>query len=281
MTTARVRFLAVSIACTLCACLVDSSTAKPQAPRPSYMFCLSHPSPPDTSYFSGIFVVDPSIDGDASAWNAQIQRERATCHGEVPLAPWVEQFDRYIAQRDPRTPRCSCSGFNTLAEAQKRIDEVIQSEQGFKYKVVETGWKYSTAHSVAPPATASQPAAATVAPVSIAPALPAGSARTKATPSAAAAVAPAQTPYAVCRGEVAGNNPTAYFSVPFDGTAKNTPAWTKSYREALNSKYGRASAGPLRCNTLKSLADAQAYLQTTIDKLRTTHKIIETGWKYQ
>jgi hypothetical protein len=58
-------------------------------------------------------------------------------------------------------------------------------------------------------------------------------------------------------------------------------AWWKPFREALNKKYGRASAGPLHCNTQKSLAKAQTYLQTTMDKLRATHKVIEAGWKYQ
>jgi hypothetical protein len=72
-----------------------------------------------------------------------------------------------------------------------------------------------------------------------------------------------------------------YFGVPFDGTDKNTSAWYTAFRAALNSKYGRESAGPLHCNTLKSLELAQQYLQNTMDKLRATHKIIETGWKFR
>jgi len=73
MTTGHTRILAISIVCMLYACLVDSASAQPQAPRTVYMFCLSHPNPPDTSYFSGIFVFDPS-DAAARAWNAENEK---------------------------------------------------------------------------------------------------------------------------------------------------------------------------------------------------------------
>jgi hypothetical protein len=143
MTTGHLRILTISIACVFCACLIDSAAAQPQAPRPTYYFCLSHPTP-DTAYFSGVFIVDYSIDGDARAWSAEAQRIAGTPLGSRP-APWVVQFDQLVAQTYPRTAKGagSCSNFGTLAEAQKRLDEVILSEQNLKHQVVKTGWKYT------------------------------------------------------------------------------------------------------------------------------------------
>jgi hypothetical protein len=122
----------------------------------------------------------------------------------------------------------------------------------------------------APPSTSPQPAAPAATP-----APPKGAA------VATAAAAPSQTPYAVCLAESSSPpKPTVYLGDPFDGTEKDTAAWTKAYRAALNDKYGRASAGPIRCNTLKSLDAAQAYVQKTKETLGPSRTIIETGWKY-
>ena len=147
MTTGHIRILAISIACMLCACLVDSASAQPQA-APTYYFCLSHPTP-DTAYFSGVFVGDYSIDGDARAWLAAGERDRRSMgHAPVPgPAPRVQQFDQVVAQTYPRIAKGagSCSSFGTLAEAQKRLDAVIQYEQSNKYKGNKTGWKYAPA----------------------------------------------------------------------------------------------------------------------------------------
>jgi hypothetical protein len=145
MTTGHLRMLTISFACVLCAGLVDSAAAEPQAPRPTYYFCLSHPTP-DTAYFSGVFVIDYSLDGDARAWSAEGRRIAGTPLGSRP-APWVVQFDQVVAQTYPRTAKGAgaCSNFGTVAEAQKRLDEVIQYEQDLKHQVVKTGWTYAPA----------------------------------------------------------------------------------------------------------------------------------------
>ena len=166
MTAGHIRILTISIACVLCACFVDSASAQPQA-APNYYFCFSHPTA-DTAYFSGVFVVDYSIDGDARAWAAAGERERRDRNSPSPgPAPWVQQFDQFVAQTYPRTAKGAgaCNSYGTLAETQKRLDNDIQSEQNNhtynnKYKVAETGWKYPPAASApAPPApAASRPA---------------------------------------------------------------------------------------------------------------------------
>jgi hypothetical protein len=294
MTTGHSRILALSIACILWTCLVDSASAHPQASRAAYTFCLSHPTPPDTSYFSGIFVIDPSIDGDARTWNAESQKIAATGHGGPPPAPWVEQFDQFLTQTYSRTRKGagSCNSFATLAEAQKRLDEVIQSEQNFKYKVVETNWKYNTAHPIAPPATVSQPvAAAPIAPprppTATPPVAPAASpAPVAPRPNvsgphvAAAPIAPPlqATSYAVCWSESPVRK-TAYFGVPFPAVKVDNQAWAKEYRDFLTTKYGRV--GLISCRTLKSLPEAQQQVQTWMDTARARDTLVETGWKFQ
>jgi hypothetical protein len=165
MTTGHIRILTISIACVLCPCFVDSGSAQPQA-APNYYFCFSHPTA-DTAYFSGVFVIDYSIDGDARAWRAAGERERRDRNSPSPgPAPWVQQFDQFVAQTYPRTAKGAgaCNSYGTLAETQKRLDESIQYEQDNKYnnkfKVVKTGWKYTPNPNATPPAPASQPVAA-------------------------------------------------------------------------------------------------------------------------
>ncbi len=226
MTTGHIRILTISIACVLCTCLADSAAAQPQAPRPTYYFCLSHPTP-DTAYFS--FVIDYSLDGDARAWNAAGERELRS-GGRAPNpgpAPWVVQFDQFVAQTYPRTAKGagSCSNFGTLAEAQKRLDEVIQSEQNSKYKVFKTGWKYTPNPNATPPTPASQPVAA--APVAAA------------QPVGDVVASQSQTPYMVCWAQSSG---PPYVSAAGDGTKGDKRAWTVGFFEFLNKKYGFSGA---------------------------------------
>jgi hypothetical protein len=149
----------------------------------------------------------------------------------------------------------------------------IADYRSSSYTVIETDWTYTPVTGGAPGT--SVPAA----PAPVAPAKPATPARPAAMPSAAAAVAPAQTPYAICWGDQYGLHPTAYFSAPFAAPVRNENAWSKAYSEVLRNQY--KFAGGIHCPTLKSLAEAQQRLRLAEDRYRAHWKIIETGWKYE
>lgn len=296
----------------LCFAFARPASAQQQASRTYYSYCYSEPihvtTPgPLTRYYSGVFadpdpaqsIIPPAQDPLAAG------RPDGGTAARGRLA-WTVQFNEFLVKMYsfPTSVPVTCEAFNTPEQAQQRLDSLKQYERGAKNGIIETGWKYvyvpgqaipgadpcytpPTQHritNVAPGCAAGGTSAPTAPAVSgtANPPPPAPKAATPSPATVAAPIAPAEqgVPYAVCWGESAGlKDPTAYFSAPFDGAVKNVAGWSKAYKEVLVSKY--KFAGALHCNVFNSLAEAQQHIQTTGDSLRSSHKIVETGWKYQ
>ncbi len=252
----------MSIAGLLCAGLADFASAQPQAAQASYLFCYSTQA---NWYYSGIFVIDPSVDADYRAWNAAIETE-LRAGGRAPNpgpAPWVKEFNRFIAATyaNSRKDGGACEGGRTSEEAQKRLDEIIQYQQRLnaqlqrqsRYQLVETGWRYTPSPSATSAAPPSSPAVA--APM--------------------AAAAKPQAPYVVCH-----DTGDTYFSAVFDGNKGDRRAWTLGFIQFLKEKYGY-TARTSACDALRSLPEAQRFLKARIDTARSfKREVIETGWVY-
>jgi hypothetical protein len=229
---------------------------------------------------------------------------------DVPSA-----FARFVANKFKfpagMTSTANCTQLQSLAEAQSFIKQyvTIPIQRGIldckRAHCIMTDWTNAPAAYTPDQAAASGPAPATppcnskpvagnipcgapasaparpAAPVAVNP--PPPPTTPKAAQAARSAVAPQpaapQTPYAICWGELAGLNPVAYFSAPFEARIRNTAAWSAAFKEALRNKY--KFAGVIRCPTMNSLAEAQQRAQQTEDSMRAHGKVVETGWKYE
>jgi hypothetical protein len=90
--------------------------------------------------------------------------------------------------------------------------------------------------------------------------------------------------FVVCWAD--GDPNTRYYNPPVDGGDGSYGTWMPSYQSFMQQKYHYQRN--VRCNKQPTLAEAQAYYQTTLEQARvytsingTPSPIVVTDWKYK
>jgi len=172
------------------------------------------------------------------------------------VAPVTLAFRNFLEQKYGYEDPAYCNVIANLPDA-KSFWQGRFSLLSTNKKVIDTGWSFGAASAVP------------VSPLT----LPKSAVQPSPAPTAAGSAV-----YVVCWTESDAN--ISYLGVPFDGTKGAGGLWEPAFRKFLFEKYGsRAYAS---CSQkLSSLAEAERFLQKTKDRLSPTHKLVETGWKYE
>ena len=208
-------------------------------PPTSHYYCTSNPAP-NTRYYSGLF--------DAPA-SSEMEQQMSTA------------FHRFLSKKYGIGTPAYCQG-NPDKQAQALMQQQITQLKSSKWKIVETGWTFSSGAQAAASAAGAQTAVA-----SSAPAAPA-----------------AKGAYWVCRIIVNQPAPTSYYSDvvgPFSDVGSGYTTLARAFSDFVIPKYNLPKFSTPFCIDYGNSGEAQA--RAALRQI-TSHpngsKLIMTGWKY-